>query len=236
MASNRYNRAVRLKHIPDWNLSIPAAKNLQNKLAFEVCRTGSVTEPRLIAGIDVSIQRFRKTGTAAVVVLNYPELTPVEIKTVDGIINFPYVPGLLTFREAPLIIQAVEQLENTPDLIMMDGQGVAHPRRLGVAAHLGLIMDIPTIGVAKSRLCGVYEEPAPEAGNFTELTDDHESIGMVVRTKSNVKPLFVSIGNKISIEEAVYWVMNCCRGYRLPEPTRLAHLAAGGNLKIPGNV
>jgi deoxyribonuclease V len=236
MASNDYNLCVRLNHLHDWNLSIAEARNLQNRLAFDVCRAGSVVEPRFIAGIDVSTRRSRGTGTAAVVVLEYPGLEPVETKTTSGDINFPYVPGLLSYREAPLILKAFEQLVHTPDLIMVDGQGIAHPRRLGIAAHLGLFFDIPTIGCAKSRLCGTYSEPGVEAGNFEELTDNGESIGVVLRTKLNVKPLFISIGNKISIEDAIYWVMRCCRGYRLPEPVRLAHLAAGGNLEVCSKV
>jgi len=215
----------------EWNLPIPQARDLQNRLASDICRTGNVVEPRFIAGIDVSTQKSKGTGTAAIVVLEYPGLSLVETSIIQGEINFPYVPGLLSFREAPLILQACEQLKHTPDLIMVDGQGIAHPRRLGIAAHLGLLFDIPTVGCAKSRLCGTFQAPALEAGNYEELIDNHEAIGVVLRTKNNTNPVFISIGNKISIEEAIYWVMSCCRGYRLPEPTRLAHLAAGGTLK-----
>ena len=236
MASNRYNLCVRLLQRHDWNLAIPEAKDLQNRLAYDICRLGNVVEPRFIAGVDVSTQKSRGMGTAAVVVLGYPGLEIVETKILQGEINFPYVPGLLSFREAPLILQACEQLTQTPDLIMVDGQGIEHPRRLGIAAHLGLFFDIPTIGCAKSRLCGAYQEPALEPGNFEELIDDNESIGVVLRTKFNTKPLYISIGHKIAIEDAIYWVMRCCRGYRLPEPIRFAHLAAGGNLKTMGKV
>ena len=236
MASNRYNLCVRIHQLHDWNLTTSEARDLQNRLATEISRVGSVIEPRFIAGADVSIKKSRGTGTAAVVVLEYPELNPVETKIMQGEIDFPYVPGLLSFREAPLILQAFEQLTHTPDLIMVDGQGIAHPRRLGIAAHLGLFFDIPTIGCAKSRLCGTHKEPAPEPGNYEELTDKNENIGVVLRTKYNTKPVYISIGNKITIEDAIYWVMRCCRGYRLPEPTRLAHLAAGGNLKTTVNV
>ncbi|MDD5289305.1 MAG: deoxyribonuclease V, partial [Dehalococcoidales bacterium] len=168
---------------------------------------------------------------AAVVILEYPGLELVETKAIQGNIDFPYVPGLLSFRESPLILKACEQLVHTPDLIMVDGQGIAHPRRLGIAAHLGLFFDIPTIGCAKSRLCGEHRMPAIEPGNFEELVDSNEAIGVVLRTKNNTRPVYISIGNKISIEEAIYWTMQCCRGYRLPEPIRFAHLAAGGNIK-----
>ena len=236
MASNRYNLCVRLQQLHDWNLTTAEARDLQTRLAMEVFRNGSVIAPCFIAGVDVSIRKSRGTGTAAVVVLEYPELNLVETKIMQGEIDFPYVPGLLSFREAPLILQACEQLTHTPDLIIVDGQGIAHPRRLGIAAHLGLFFDIPTIGCAKSRLCGTYREPSLEAGNYEELFDDNEPIGVVLRTKYNTNPLYISIGNKIAIEDAIFWVMRCCRGYRLPEPIRLAHEAAGGNLKTTINV
>ena len=231
MASNRYNLCVRLQHLHDWNLTTSEARDLQNRLAIEVSRVGSVIEPRFIAGIDVSTRKSRGIGTAAVVVLVYPSLELVETKIIQGDIDFPYIPGLLSFREAPLILKACEQIIHTPDLIMVDGQGIAHPRRLGIAAHLGLFFDIPTIGCAKSRLCGTHQMPAPEPGYFEELVDDNETIGVVLRTMYNTKPVYISIGNKIALEDAIYWVMRCCRGYRLPEPIRFAHQAAGGNLK-----
>lgn len=235
MASNRYNRFVHFNRLHDWNLTTSQARDLQNRLALDVCCLGNVVEPRFIAGIDVSSPlRARGMGTAAVVVLAYPGLELVETQTVRGQIDFPYVPGLLSFREAPLILQAFEKITHTPDLIIVDGQGIAHPRRMGIAAHLGLFFDIPTIGCAKSRLCGTYVEPAPAAGNFEELIDNGESVGVVLRTKNNVKPLFISVGNNIAIEDAVFWIMRCCRGYRLPEPIRFAHQAAG-NFKSENN-
>ena len=236
MTSNRYNLCVRIPQLHDWNLTTSEARDLQNRLATEVFRVACVVEPRFIAGVDVSIKKSRGTGTAAVVVIEYPELNVVETKIMQGEIDFPYVPGLLSFREAPLILRAFEQLTHTPDLIMVDGQGIAHPRRMGIAAHLGLFFDIPTIGCAKSRLCGTYKEPAPEPGNYEELTDKNENIGVVLRTKYNTNPVYISIGNKIAIEDAIFWVMRCCRGYRLPEPIRLAHQAGGGNLKTTVNV
>jgi deoxyribonuclease V len=213
---------------------MPAAEavRLQKELAGEVFHNGDIPDPRLIAGTDISVNRFAKTGTAAVVVLNYPRLEPVEIKIVTDRLNFPYVPGLLSFREAPLILAACEELTATPDILMVDGQGIAHPRRLGLASHLGLFLDIPTVGCAKSRLCGRHDEPALEAGSHAELLDNGEVIGAVVRTRTGVKPIYVSIGHKVDLPAAIHWVLECCRGYRLPEPTRLAHQAAGGNLKV----
>jgi deoxyribonuclease V len=147
-----------------------------------------------------------------------------------GPIDFPYVPGLLSFREVPLLLTVCEKLTEAPDLILVDGQGIAHPRRIGLASHLGLCLDTPTIGCAKSRLCGVHETPGDKAGSYADLFDKGEVIGAVVRTRPGVKPLYISIGHKTSQSSAIDLVLACCRGYRLPEPTRLAHLAAGGNL------
>jgi deoxyribonuclease V len=171
-------------------------------------------------------------GTAAVVVLSYPDFELVEVQVVTGSLDFPYVPGLLTFREAPLILAACEKLIVTPDLIIVDGQGIAHPRRIGLASHLGLCLDVPTIGCAKSRLLGGYDEPDEAAGSFTDLLDNGEIIGAALRTRSGVKPVFVSIGHRINLSSAIDWVLACCRGYRVPEPTRLAHQAAGGFLRV----
>jgi deoxyribonuclease V len=228
MLFNVYNRYVRLHQLHSWKLTNSEAIDLQNRLSIEVCRSGGVIEPHFIAGIDVSIKK-RREGTAAIVILEYPSMTLVETKLVQDNIDFPYIPGLLSFREAPLILKACGKIKYTPDLIIVDGQGIAHPRRLGIAAHLGLFFDIPTIGCAKSRLCGTCQIPGPEPGYFEELVDNNEVIGAALRTKSKVKPVYVSIGHKITLEEAIFWVMKCCKGYRLPEPIRLAHQAAGGN-------
>ena len=136
------------------------------------------------------------------------------------------------FRELPVILSACEKLNINPDLILVDGQGIAHPRRFGLASHLGLFLDTPTIGCAKSLLCGSHAAPGDEAGNYEEITDSGENIGVVLRTKNRVKPVYVSIGHKVDLATAIHWVLKCCRGYRLPEPTRMAHQAAGGNLKV----
>jgi deoxyribonuclease V len=165
-----------------------------------------------------------------VVVLRYPEFGIVEVKVVEDKIMFPYIPGLLSFRESPLILAACEKLSNVPDLVLIDGQGIAHPRRFGLASHVGLLLDLPTIGCAKSILCGRHQPVAEEAGSYAELLDKGEIIGAALRTKSGVKPLYVSVGHRIDLASALWWVMKCCLGYRLPEPTRLAHLAAGGML------
>lgn len=215
-----------------WQVSVAQAMDIQRKLADRVSTIGEGVSPSLVAGVDMGINKAQKTGTAAVVVLSYPDLSLVELSVVTERLEFPYVPGLLSFREAPLLLAACEKLRMNPDIIMVDGQGMAHPRRLGLACHLGLFLNTPTIGCAKSRLCGRCQEPGNAPGDHSELVDREEVIGAVVRTRAGVKPVYVSVGHKIDLADAVNWVFHCCRGYRLPEPTRLAHLAAGGNLKV----
>ncbi len=214
-----------------WQVPTAQAFDIQLRLASQVSRINELASPRYIAGLDISVDRERGMGRGAVVVLSYPELEIAEVQTVEDNIDFPYVPGLLSFREAPITLAACERLRITPDLFLVDGQGVAHPRRLGLASHLGLFLDTPTIGCAKSRLCGSHGTVAEEPGSHAELLESEEVIGAVLRTKARVNPIYVSIGHKVDLESALYWAMQCCRGYRLPEPTRLAHLAAGGNLK-----
>lgn len=230
--SYAYNQGMQIVNRHSWNVTPARAIEIQKELSGKISRTGNITTPRLIAGVDISVNKWTKTGTGAVVVLSYPSLEIVEMKIITDRINFPYIPGLLSFREMPFLLKAFEKVEHVPDLVLVDGQGLAHPRRLGLASHLGLWLNIPTIGCAKSRLCGEHEIPPLEAGGCAELLDSGEVIGAVLRTKADVKPLYISIGHMIDLPSAVKWVLVCCRGYRLPEPTRLAHLAAGGNLKV----
>lgn len=210
-------------------MSIDQAKQVQKELANQVSRKNEVTEPHLIAGSDISAPDSSGIAHAAVVVLRYPSLEVVETQVVKDKPIFPYVPGLLSFRESPLLLAAFEKLSTELDLLLVDGQGVAHPRRFGIASHLGLILGIPTIGCAKSRLCGQHKPLiAKKAGSYTELIDHDEVIGAVLVTKDNSTPIYVSIGHKVDLPTALFWAMECCNGYRLPEPCRLAHLAAGG--------
>lgn len=212
----------------DWAISPSRAIEIQRELAGRVERGGEPGEVRLIAGVDVSVSRRTGMAQAAVVLLSFPGLDPLEACTTESEVRFPYVPGLLSFREAPVILEAFEDLTRVPDLIMVDGHGLAHPRRFGLASHLGLLWGRPTIGCAKSRLCGEHEPPGIDRGSQAALIDRGETIGIVLRTRTGVKPLFVSTGHLISLEAAVKWVLACGCGYRLPEPTRLAHQAAGG--------
>ena len=215
------------QYLHDWQVSPSQAVVIQQELAGRVSRRDELGNVRLVAGVDISAPDSEGVARGAVVILSYPELTLVERQTADKKVEFPYVPGLLSFREAPVILAACEKLSNTPDMIMVDGQGLAHPRRLGLASHLGILWDKPTIGCAKSCLCGVHESLGDKQGEFAKLIDRGETIGAVLRTKSKIKPLYISTGHKINLEAAIHWVLDCCRGYRLPEPTRLAHLAAG---------
>jgi deoxyribonuclease V len=211
-----------------WELTTSQARELQNILSKQVIVNTEVSNITFIAGADISVNRIEKTATASVVLLDYPALEIIEIKTVSGELDFPYVPGLLSFRELPLTLAAFKKLTISPDLVIVDGQGIAHPRRFGLASHLGLFLDIPAIGCAKSRLCGSSTEPGNNPGDYSFLIDKGEIIGAVLRSKRGVKPIYVSTGHKIDLQSSVRWILNCCRGYRLPEPSRLAHLAAGG--------
>jgi deoxyribonuclease V len=221
---------MRVHKLHDWEVSVARAKEIQLSLAKRVVTENEVINPHLVAGIDISSPNAQGVARGAVVLLRYPEFSMVEVKVVEGKITFPYIPGLLSFRESPLILAACEKISNTPDLILIDGQGIAHPRRFGLASHVGLFLDLPTIGCAKSILCGQHQPVGEEAGSHTELLDNGELVGVALRTKSGVKPIYVSVGHKIGLASALQWVIKCCRGYRIPEPTRLAHLAAGGML------
>lgn len=181
-----------------------------------------------MAGVDVGFEDRGKTTRAAVAVLAYPSLEPVEQSVARLPTRFPYVPGLLSFREIPAVLAALERIRQLPDLLLCDGQGLAHPRRFGIACHLGVLTDIPAIGVAKSRLVGEYAAVPEGRGEWTPLVDKGECIGAVVRTRAGVKPLFISPGHRIGLESAIDYVMACTPKYRLPETTRQAHRLASG--------
>jgi deoxyribonuclease V len=221
---------MHIEKLHAWNVTVDQAIDIQHNLANRIIQSGEIKSPRFILGLDVSVKN-RNEATAAAVVLNYPELVVVEKAIEKGEIEFPYIPGLLSFREVPITLRTCEKLKTNLDLVMVDGQGVAHPRRIGLASHLGLFLNIPTIGCAKSRLYGNYKEPPDIPGSYSDITDnDGNIIGAVLRTKSGVKPLFISVGHMIGLSSAIQWVLKCSRGYRLPETTRLAHLASKGNL------
>lgn len=205
-----------------WNLSPEQAIHLQQELAGRIVTEDHLGEVRYIAGVDMALNE--EQAHAAIVLLTYPELEVIERHTYEEPIRMPYVPGLLSFREMPALLGAFQKLKQLPDLIMVDGQGIAHPRRMGIAAHLGLWLEIPSIGCAKSLLTGKFDKEAlsEEAGSWVPLLYKKETIGAVVRTRTRVNPMFISSGHLISLETSIRYVLACCKGYRLPEPTRLA--------------
>jgi deoxyribonuclease V len=207
------------------------AVELQIRLAPRVVReAGPAGEVRLVAGVDVGFPRSLhpagEIARAAVAVLSYPELEPVEVARAEVPVTFPYVPGLLSFREAPAILAAYERLRTTPDLLIFDGQGIAHRRRFGIACHVGLWLDRPALGSAKSILVGHHLPLGQAPGSAADLVDRREVVGAAVRTRAGVAPVYVSIGHRIDLATAVRFELGCCRRYRLPEPQRRAHQAA----------
>lgn len=220
-----------MKRLHSWSIDPGEAIRIQKKLAPMVDRNGELFSPRYIGGVDLSVNRAMNEAIAAVVVLDYPGLRIIEIEKAKGNLDLPYIPGLLSFREAPLILKACRKISVIPQLLIVDGQGIAHPRRMGLASHLGLFLDIPTTGCAKSPLCGRYDKPGDKPGDYSEMVDKEETIGIALRTRTGAKPIYISTGHMISIESAMYWILKCCTGYRLPQPTRLAHQAAGGTMK-----
>lgn len=218
-----FYKAMQIKDIHLWDLSVNKAIALQKELAGQVKQTSLKDKPKIIAGLDCAFSDGKKRIVAAVVVLELPDFRIVETAEAVLDVTFPYVPGLLSFREAPACLAAMQKLQTIPDVVLVDGQGIAHPRRMGLASHLGLFLDIPTIGCAKSRLIGEYENLPRQKGAFVPLLDKNEHIGFVLRTRTNVKPLFISPGHKITHREAVEVVLSCCARYRLPEPARMAH-------------
>ena len=211
-----------------WDVSPQEAFELQNQLAGRVERQPRLGPVNHVAGIDVSIQG--DVARAAVVVLDYRTLNPVDYAIATRPVTFPYVPGLLAFREGPVVLEALERIQTRPDLLIFDGQGLAHPRRLGIASHIGVLVDMTSIGCAKSRLCGQHDDPGPEPGDYTDLVDAGEIIGAVLRTRRGVNPVFVSIGHRIDLATSIGYILACTRGYRLPETTRWAHRVAGGQV------
>ena len=215
-----------------WNLTPQEAIRVQAEMRERLVLRWDDRPVHTLGGVDVSIKV--ELTRAAIVVLRYPELTPVEAAVEDASLVFPYIPGLLAFREGPAVLAAWSKLQNKPDLLMFDGQGIAHPRGVGIASQMGLWLECPTIGVAKSRLYGIHTEVGPKRGDRADLLDKETNvIGTVLRTREKTNVLYVSPGHLIDVEHATQFVLDCVNGYRLPEPTRWAHKVAGGE-KLPG--
>jgi len=206
----------------EWPLTVEEAIAIQTQLQPEVITEDQLTNVRYIAGVDMGFEEEGTISKAAVAVLSFPDLQLQEQAIARRPTTFPYVPGFLSFREVPAVLDALEKISTTPDLILCDGQGIAHPRRFGIACHLGVLIDIPTIGVAKSWLIGEHEELPIEKGSWQPLHHRGEIIGAVVRSRTAVKPIYISSGHKISLPTAIDYVLRCTTKYRLPETTRLS--------------
>ncbi len=211
----------------NWNLSIPAAIELQKELSKQLILEDSDTEVRMIAGADVALSPNGDEAVAGIIMYEFPILKEIDRVFSTAPLRFPYIPGLLSFRECPILLKAFEKLKKFPDLIIFDGQGIAHPRRLGIASHMGLILNLPTIGCAKSLLCGTYTEPALENGSSSSLTYKGQEVGIALRMREGVKPVFISPGHKISLKTAVEITRQCDSGFRIPKPTREADRFVG---------
>ncbi|OAT28049.1 endonuclease V [Buttiauxella brennerae ATCC 51605] len=211
-------------------MDLASLRAQQIELASQVIREDRFEQdpPRLIAGADVGFEQGGDVTRAAIVLLQYPSLELVEYQVARVATSMPYIPGFLSFREYPALLAAWEMLSQKPDLLFVDGHGISHPRRLGVASHFGLLVDVPTIGVAKKRLCGKFEPLAEEPGACQPLSDKGEALAWVLRSKKRCNPLFVSTGHRVSLDTALLWVNRCMAGYRLPEPTRWADAVASG--------
>jgi len=219
---------MKIRSLHPWRLTPKEAVALQRRLVDRVITDNRLGPVRFVAGTDIAISKNLPYGYAGVVVMSFPDLEIIETVSAAATLTFPYIPGLLAFRELPLLLKAFARLKRAPDLILVDGQGLAHPRRFGIACHLGLLLDTPTIGCAKSRLFGRHKAPPQRKGGLANLYDPAgQVIGAAVRTKDRTNPIYVSIGHKIDLPTAIRYTLACSWGYRVPEPTRQAHLYAG---------
>lgn len=217
---------MRVRNLHSWNVDYKGAKRLQEELSERlILRDDGLPEDiKIIGGADISYSRKENLFFAAVILLEFSTMDIIEVSSVIEKADFPYIPGLLTFREGPALLRAFKKIQRIPDVVLFDGQGIAHPRGIGLASHVGLFLDIPTIGCAKKRLVGSFTDIDGERGNYAPLIYKENVVGAVLRTKRNVKPVFVSQGHKIGLNQAINISLASSRGYRLPEPTRKAHL------------
>lgn len=217
---------MRVSRRHPWTVSIDRARDIQLSLRDEVVAEDRLDPVRLVAGVDVGFEQDNSIARAAIAVLDFPDLNVVETAVARRKVRFPYVPGFLSFREMPAILAAFERLQRMPNLVLCDGQGLAHPRRFGIACHFGVLTGLPAIGAAKTRLVGEHHDLPPERGTWRYLRIDGEVVGAALRTRAHTRPLFVSVGHRISLRTAIHYVLACCTKYRLPETTRMAHRLA----------
>ncbi len=219
---------MRFRTLHPWNVSPEEAVEIQEALRGKIEISPPQRPFRSVAAADAAYSRTEEVTYAACLVFSYPDLEILETASARGRVSFPYIPGLLTFREAPILLETFSLLKKPPDLLLIDGQGIAHERAIGIASHIGLLLDLPSIGCAKTRLIGTHEELPAARGSSVPLLEGNRIAGMVVRTRAGVKPVFVSPGHKIDLETSVRVVLELCRGYRIPEPLRRAHLSVNG--------
>jgi deoxyribonuclease V len=217
---------MKIKHLHPWDVTPREAVKIQGTLRekLSVGEHWHFRRLRYVAGADISYTRGDERFFAAVVILEWPSMRTVEEATHAENVAFPYVPGLLSFREGPPLLKAFEKLRRLPDVVLFDGQGIAHPRGFGLASHMGLILNVASVGCAKTRLVGEHRDVGKRAGDYTELIFEGRAVGAVVRTKERVKPIYVSPGHRVGLNQSIRIALSCCRGYRIPEPVRLAHL------------
>ncbi len=216
---------MRYLKLHSWNVNYKEAVKIQERLRQKIILKSSFKnlKGKLIAGADVSYDKGNDKFYAGVVVFELLTMQKIEEVTASGRVNFPYIPGLLSFRESPILLKAFSKVKEEPDIVILDAQGIAHPRGIGLASHIGLLLNIPSIGCAKTRLIGSYNDVGEEVRCHSQLTVEGKTVGVVLRTRKNVKPVFVSPGHKIDLATSIYLVLKSCRGYKLPEPTRQAH-------------
>ncbi|OGP73740.1 MAG: endonuclease V [Deltaproteobacteria bacterium RBG_16_50_11] len=215
-----------MKPLHSWKVSPKKAIQIQEALRERVILEKTLSKVRTIGGGDVAYAKDEDRLVGVVVVLSFPHMETLEVATANGKTSFPYIPGLLTFREGPILLKTFQKLEMKPDVMIFDAQGIAHPRGLGLASHMGLCLDLPSIGCAKTPLLGKFTMPGLRRGDFELIRKEGEGVGAVLRTKNGVKPLFVSPGHLLDLQTSIRLVLACCRGFRIPEPLRLAHQLA----------
>ncbi len=217
---------MKVRHLHPWDVTPREAVKIQGALRpkLHLGERGFSGRLRYVGGADISYTRGDDRFFAAVVILEWPSLRTIEEATHAEKVTFPYVPGLLSFREGPPLIRAFEKLKRVPDVVLFDGQGIAHPRGLGLASHMGIILNVASVGCAKTKLVGEHSEVGEDVGDYVDLFFNGRSVGAVVRTKKRVKPIYVSQGHRVGLEQSIRIALSCCRGYRIPEPVRQAHL------------
>ncbi len=216
-----------MKEKIEWPNNYREGVEIQERLRSKVVIRPFRGRVKSVGGVDAAVDRSEKKIYAAILLFTYPELEFIDEAAASEVAVFPFIPGLLSFREGPAIVAAYHKLSMKPDLMIFDGQGIAHPRRFGIASHMGVLLDLPTVGCAKSRLVGEYKEPGLKKGDFSSLVYEGEEVGVVLRTRDGVRPVFVSPGHRMDLKSSINAILSMCGGYRLPQPIRLAHMRVG---------